>query len=144
MSAANLGQQSIDQRSMHPIWAGIDHVQVAIPIGGEDVARKFYVGVLRFGEVPKPASMAARGGAWFESGPTKIHVGAEAAFVPARKAHPALRVRGLRSFIAEVGIDVVWSDEIAGVDRCFIDDPFGNRIELIEVDGGYDDAENSL
>jgi catechol 2,3-dioxygenase-like lactoylglutathione lyase family enzyme len=117
----------------NPEWRGIDHVQVAIPVGGEPEARAFYVGVLGLDEIPKPASMAARGGAWFEAGATRIHVGAEAEFVPARKAHPALLVAGLRALIAATGLEVTWSDEIAGVDRCHVADPFGNRIELIEA-----------
>jgi catechol 2,3-dioxygenase-like lactoylglutathione lyase family enzyme len=122
--------------SAHPRheWTGIDHVQLAVPVGGEDEARAFYVGVLGLVEVPKPATMAARGGAWFEAGAVKIHVGAEEAFVPARKAHPALTVRGLVPLIESSGIDAKWNNEISGVIRCHIDDPFGNRIELIEAE----------
>ena len=114
-------------------WRGIDHVQVAIPVGGESVARGFYEGVLGLTEVPKPAPLAVRGGAWFEAGSTRLHVGPESEFVPARKAHPALVVSGLRAFIESSGLEARWSDEIPGVERCHIDDPFGNRIELVEA-----------
>ena len=114
-------------------WRGIDHVQLAIPVGAEDDARRFFVGVLGLTEVPKPPTMAARGGAWFESGATVVHVGAESNFVPARKAHPALLVADLRAFVDRTGLDVRWDDEIPGVVRCHIDDPFGNRIELVEA-----------
>jgi catechol 2,3-dioxygenase-like lactoylglutathione lyase family enzyme len=116
-----------------PEWRGIDHVQVAIPVGFEDAARSFYVGVLGLIEVPKPPALAARGGAWFEAGETRIHVGVEADFVPARKAHPALLIAGLRDFVDQSGLDVAWSDEIPDTVRCHVDDPFGNRIELIEA-----------
>ena len=114
-------------------WLGIDHVQLAIPVGQEDVARAFFVGTLGMVEVPKPPAMAARGGAWFRAGPTEVHVGAEADFVPARKAHPALLVADLREVVERTGLDARWSDEIAGSLRCHVDDPFGNRIELIEA-----------
>ncbi len=117
-----------------PEWIGIDHVQLAIPEGGEDTARAFYVGVLGLTEMPKPVVMAARGGAWFEAGPVKVHVGAEADFVPARKAHPALTMRKLREFIDERQLDATWNDEIEGLVRCHVDDPFGNRIELVDAD----------
>ncbi len=110
-------------------------MQVAIPVGGEDVARRFYVDVLGFTEVPKPPVLAARGGAWFEAGATAVHVGVEPDFVPARKAHPALLIRGLAEFVATTGLDARWSDEIPGTLRCHVDDPFGNRIELIEAGG---------
>ena len=113
-------------------WLAIDHVQIAIPVGGEAAAREFYAGVLGLREVPKPPVMAARGGCWFESGTLRVHLGVEADFRPARKAHPALVRRGLRAFIAASGLSATWSDEIPGTVRCHIADPFGNRIELIE------------
>ena len=116
-------------------WVGIDHVQLAIPVGSEDTARAFYVDVLGLAEVPKPPSMAARGGAWFEAGAVRVHVGAEEAFVPARKAHPALLITGLRDFVEAAQLDATWSDEIVGVVRCHVADPFGNRIELVEAGG---------
>lgn len=117
-----------------PDWIGIDHVQLAIPIGAEDRARQFYVGLLGFTEVPKPAELAKRGGAWFEAGDVRIHVGAEEPFVAARKAHPALTVRDLHGFIHASGLEAKWNTEIDGLVRCHVDDPFGNRIELIDVD----------
>ncbi len=112
---------------------GIDHVQLAMPAGAEDTARSFYCGVLGLHEVPKPAVLAARGGCWFELGSVRIHLGVEDGFVPARKAHPALLVRDLSGFVASSGLAVRWSDEIPGTVRCHLDDPFGNRIELIEA-----------
>ena len=114
-------------------WAGIDHVQVAIPVGGEDVARRFYAEALGLAEVPKPPALAARGGAWFEVGATRVHVGVEDPFAPARTAHPALLLRGLRDFVAASGLEVAWNDEIPGTLRCHVFDPFGNRLELIEA-----------
>lgn len=117
-------------------FQGIDHVQLAIPVGGKEQARAFFVGRLGMTELPKPPLLAARGGAWFAAGSVEIHVGAEVDFVPARKAHPALLVDGLRTFVSEAGLDARWNDEIPGLDRCHVDDPFGNRIELIEAAGG--------
>lgn len=122
-----------DDASAGSPWCGIDHVQLAIPVGAEGRARAFYVDVLGLTEVAKPPVMAARGGAWFEAGRTVVHVGADPEFVPARKAHPALLVADLRSFVADRGLDVRWSDEIPGTVRCHLDDPFGNRIELVEA-----------
>ena len=104
-----------------------------MPPGGEPVAREFYVGVLGFAEMPKPPAMAARGGCWFEAGAVKLHLGAEAEFVAARTAHPALLLHGLSDFVAARELSAIWNDEIVGTVRCHIDDPFGNRIELIEA-----------
>jgi catechol 2,3-dioxygenase-like lactoylglutathione lyase family enzyme len=114
---------------------GIDHVQLAMPQGGEDAARAFYCGLLGLAEVPKPMPLAARGGCWFAAGPVQLHLGVEADFRPARKAHPALLVADLAALAASLeaaGTRVRWDRELRGVSRCNIDDPFGNRIELIE------------
>ena len=133
------GDGQTPTRPQRERWVGIDHVQLAIPVGAEDEARAFYVGVLGLTEQPKPPTMASRGGAWFGAGSVRIHVGAEADFVPARKAHPALLMNELRSFISESGLIAKWNTEIEGLVRCHVDDPFGNRIELIDAASHRDD-----
>ncbi len=113
----------------------IDHVQLAMPAGEEDAARAFYAGVLGIPEVAKPPHLAARGGCWFEAGALKVHLGVEADFRPTRKAHPALLVRDLPALVADlraVGARVVDDEPLEGYDRAYVDDPFGNRIELME------------
>ncbi len=113
---------------------GIDHVQLAMPVGAEDMARAFYSGVLGLAEIDKPAVLAVRGGAWFQCGPVQLHLGADAAFQAARKAHPALLVEGFDSFVAELarkGVEIKSEDTVGGRLRATIHDPFGNRVELI-------------
>lgn len=113
---------------------GIEHVQLAMPAGREAEARKFYSGLLGIPETPKPPELAKRGGAWFEDSSVKIHLGVEADFRPARKAHPALLVRDLRTLVArlrEARVDVV-EEPLDGHYRVYVADPFGNRIELME------------
>ena len=118
-----------------PVILAIDHIQLAMPRGGEDVARAFYAGALGLSEVPKPAALAVRGGCWFEAGEVRIHLGVDDDFRPARKAHPALRVAGLQRLVESAALDIRWADELAAVTRGFVDDPFGNRIELMEAGG---------
>jgi catechol 2,3-dioxygenase-like lactoylglutathione lyase family enzyme len=113
---------------------GIDHVQLAMPPGREDEARGFYSRLLGIPEKTKPAELAKRGGAWFESAVVKIHLGVEVDFRPARKAHPALLVSDFRELVGrlrEAGIEVL-DDALAGYDRVYVSDPFGNRLELME------------
>ena len=114
---------------------GIDHVQVAMPAGSEGPARAFYSGMLGLPEIPKPAHLAVRGGAWFQCGAAQLHLGADAGFQAAKKAHPALTVDGFEEFAAALaaqGIEVRPEEEVAGLRRATIFDPFGNRVELIE------------
>lgn len=121
-----------------PHIAGIDHVQVAIPPGADDAARAFYGGVLGLPETPKPAPLNASGGMWFVTGVTQLHIGAQAGFVPAKKAHPAFIVQDFDAYCAllqERGVLVRKEPQVAGRRRAGIEDPFGNRIELIAAAG---------
>ena len=113
----------------------LDHVQLAMPPGMEAQARSFYEGVLGIPEVPKPPTLAVRGGCWFARGELKIHLGVESDFRPARKAHPAFVVEdlpGLIQRITEAGFIVHRDEPLVGYDRVYVHDPFGNRIELLE------------
>lgn len=115
--------------------AGLHHVQLAIPAGGEDTARRFYAGVLGLAEVAKPPTLAGRGGCWFAGPGSVIHLGVEEPFAPAAKAHPAFRVADLaasRRALEAAGAPLVADDSLPSVRRLYTADPFGNRIELIQ------------
>jgi catechol 2,3-dioxygenase-like lactoylglutathione lyase family enzyme len=116
------------------VITGYDHVQVAIPRGGEDDARAFYGGLLGMHEVAKPQALAVRGGCWFTSGAAVLHLGVEDPFMPARKAHPAFVVEdldALRAALEAAGHECIdASGEIPGVHRFHSRDPFGNRLEF--------------
>lgn len=113
----------------------IDHVQLAMPAGGERVARAFYGDLLGLSEVPKPIALQTRGGCWFEQGDVAVHLGVEADFRPARKAHPAFQVTDLDAFVGRLQVgDVIitWDDTLApAVRRFYAHDPFGNRLEFL-------------
>ena len=114
---------------------GIEHVQLAMPPGGEGAAREFYTGLLGLPERTKPPALAARGGCWFEAPGVKVHLGVEADFRPAQKAHPALLVddlAALQTALAAAGVEAVPDEPADGRERCYVSDPFGNRIELMQ------------
>ncbi len=113
----------------------IDHVQVAAPPASEAEARAFYGELLGLEELPKPEALAGRGGVWFALGAQELHVGIEQEFAPARKAHPAFRVRGLnelRTRLDRAGVETDEQGGIPGVRRFHVHDPFGNRLEFVE------------
>jgi catechol 2,3-dioxygenase-like lactoylglutathione lyase family enzyme len=114
----------------------IDHVQIAMPVGEEEEARRFYINVLGFSEIPKPPELSKRGGAWFQCEDVQLHLGVEADFRPARKAHPAFLVDDLERLITKVqgaGYETDTSQPpLDGYQRARVFDPFGNRIELME------------
>jgi catechol 2,3-dioxygenase-like lactoylglutathione lyase family enzyme len=116
--------------------AALDHVQLALPEGGEAAARRFYGELLGLAEVAKPEPLRASGGVWFEPG---LHLGIEDDFRPALKAHPALRMADLDAAadrLEAAGADVEWDERWPGVRRLYTHDPFGNRLELLAPPAG--------
>jgi catechol 2,3-dioxygenase-like lactoylglutathione lyase family enzyme len=113
----------------------IEHVQLAMPPGKESEARAFYEGLLGLPEVPKPPNLAKRGGCWFVRDTLRIHLGVEHDFRAARKAHPALVVEdlpALQALLVAAGYSFNTDEPLEGYDRIYVNDPFGNRIELME------------
>lgn len=113
----------------------IDHVQLAMPAHEEERARAFYSGVLGLREQSKPADLAGRDGVWFEHGMLKVHLGVEEDFRPAKKAHLAFLVEDLQEILeacTRAGYKVVQDEPLAGYERVYVYDPFGNRLELME------------
>lgn len=121
---------------------GLDHVLLAAPPGSEELLRAFYSGVLGMAELAKPPALAARGGCWFQAGDCQLHLGIEKGFTPPRKAHPGILVHGLTELAARLeaaaaepaGAETgpVWDDDLPGFRRCYVTDPVGNRLELLE------------
>jgi catechol 2,3-dioxygenase-like lactoylglutathione lyase family enzyme len=113
---------------------GIDHVQVVGPAGCEPAARAFYGGFLGLEELPRPTTLPDPDGCWFRVGDRQqLHVGIDRPFQPARKAHPSFLVDDLAVLIARLGaggIEATPDESIPGVERAFIADPFGNRLEI--------------
>jgi catechol 2,3-dioxygenase-like lactoylglutathione lyase family enzyme len=113
----------------------IHHVQLAAPPASEERQRAFWVGVLRFEEVEKPPALAGRGGCWFRGHGIEVHVSAEEAFRPARRAHPAFLVGELDGWadrLATAGYPVNWDADFPGMRRFYSEDPFSNRLEFLE------------
>src|SRR5450432_1544675 len=89
----------------------LHHVQLAIPPGAEDACRQFWGQILGLTELDKPPDQASRGGCWFGGGGLEVHLGVEADFRPAKKAHPGIEVRDLAMLAARLeaaGVKVTW------------------------------------
>ena len=122
------------------VICGLDHLQLAIPPGGEGAARAFYGGVLELVEEPKPSELAGRGGCWFAAGSFKLHLGVEKPFAPQRKAHPAMLCaapEALADRLTSRGHPVSWDEALPGRRRFFTEDPFGNRLEIMQDGHGF-------
>lgn len=115
--------------------SSIDHIQIAMPKGEEAQIRAFCA-LLGMTEIPKPPNLALRGGVWFVlPNGFQVHYGVEADFMPAKKAHPAFvcaDLDALAEALANANFNVIWDEELAPRRRFYTNDPFGNRIEMIE------------
>jgi catechol 2,3-dioxygenase-like lactoylglutathione lyase family enzyme len=121
---------------MNTLIIGLDHIQIAMPAGEEDTARAFYQGLLGLPEVAKPPNLARRGGVWFQGSGFQVHLGVEAGFQPAKKAHPCFQVSHLEELqqaLTAAGVAVIPDREIPNVLRFYATDPFGNRLEFMEI-----------
>jgi catechol 2,3-dioxygenase-like lactoylglutathione lyase family enzyme len=113
----------------------IDHVQIAIPKGGEDQARGFFGELLGLSELQKPPENAARRGCWFATADRQLHLGIDADFIAAQKAHVALRtdcLDELRARLERAGYHTQNDSDVDGRRRFFTHDPFGNRMEFMD------------
>jgi catechol 2,3-dioxygenase-like lactoylglutathione lyase family enzyme len=116
-------------------YVGINHVQLAAPAGCETAAQIFYGHILQMKEIEKPENLKQRGGVWFQCGLHQIHIGVQENFVPAKKAHPAFEVTHLEALRARLiveGVQITEDVPLEGYVRLFVNDPFGNRIELLQ------------
>ena len=114
------------------------HVQLALPPGGEDACRAFYVGVLGLTEVAKPPALAGRGGLWVRADGLELHLGVEEDFRPQRKAHPGIVVADLDSLARRLfdhHWPVRWDDDFPGFRRFYTEDSHGNRLEFLQPRG---------
>ena len=118
--------------------SGLHHVLLAIPPGGEDLARRYYGEILGMAELEKPPALAAKGGCWFRRGGLEVHLGVEKEFRAAAKAHPGVLVQDLDALAVRLkaaGADVEWDNGLPGYRRFYSRDLHGNRLELMEPAG---------
>ena len=120
----------------------LHHAQIPYPRGAEAEARRFYGEGLGLAEMPRPRELDDRPGMWFDLGHgQQLHLLALDEDVGSPSYHFALRVPDLAGTRAELRARGVASEDRErfaelGYDRCFVRDPFGNTIELLQVSSG--------
>ncbi len=113
----------------------LNHIQVCIPAGAENEARAFYGGLLGLTEISKPDALKTDGGVWYAIADVQIHVSVAPAPDKADR-HAAFEVENLSDIILYLqanGVTTRESRSVPNADRASFYDPFGNRIELLEL-----------
>ncbi|HZU14594.1 MAG TPA: VOC family protein [Chloroflexota bacterium] len=120
-----------------PRIIGLHHAQITVPVGEEDRARRFYCDLLDLTEIPKPESLRGRGGFWLQVGDRQVHIGTERGVDrSSTKAHLAYQVNGIEAWrerLRAAGVAIEESVPVDGATRFECRDPFGNRIEIIQL-----------
>lgn len=115
----------------------VHHAQIIVGTDQVEAAREFYCGLLGLQEIPKPASLLANGGFWCQLGAFQVHIGVEAGEARKQtKAHLAYAVTDLESWrekLLAAGLQIQASTPIPGMQRFECRDPFGNRMEFLEL-----------
>ena len=117
--------------------AALHHAQVFYPPGEEARARQFYAQALGLCEIERPPTLRDRAGIWFAAGTGQVHLSADRDLGLHPRRHFALRVDDLDAAIArlrDAGARFEDADPIPGWRRTYVFDPFGNKIELDQID----------
>jgi len=113
----------------------VDHFHVCVPPERLEEARLFYSGVIGLEQIERPDHLFSSGGYWFNIGDAQLHVGVEA---PLRRSirHTAVEVFDVtdaRRHLESQGVEIVEEPVIPGRERFAFIDPFGNRMELLQL-----------
>ena len=111
----------------------LNHIQICIPVGKENEARRLYTDILGLKEIPKPKELIPNGGVWYQIADIQLHIGTENE-INKSKRHPAFEVEDLskaRELLKRNNVKIKEEIQIPGQDRFSFFDPFGNRIELL-------------
>ena len=116
-----------------------DHVQVTVPRGAEEAAKRFYGDLLGLREIAKPDALRGRGGAWYDAHGAELHLSIEDLPVDAAmlsKRHVCLVVADLaaaRAAFEAAQVAIVPDDRpLPGWRRFYVRDPGGNRVEIAQ------------
>jgi catechol 2,3-dioxygenase-like lactoylglutathione lyase family enzyme len=113
----------------------LNHIQLCIPIGKEEEARKFYTDIIGLKEISKPNELIPNGGLWYQVADIQLHIGTEGE-INRSKRHPAFEVTNIeaaREILERHKIPIKEEIQIPGQKRFSFIDPFGNRIELLQI-----------
>ncbi len=110
----------------------IDHVSVIIT--DVERSRRFYGDLLGLKEIPKPRTFDFVV-VWYDLGNMHVHLLLKDKADTTSPRHFALRVadaQAARAYFREHSVPTSETTLIPGADRFFINDPDGNRIEIIQ------------
>jgi catechol 2,3-dioxygenase-like lactoylglutathione lyase family enzyme len=116
------------------VFKRIDHIHIAVPPEKLEDAKKFYIDVIGLELIDRPNHLFTTAGYWFNIGDVQLHVGVEPK-MPVSTRHTAFEVgdvNAAREYLAGK-VQLLEEPVIPGRSRFAFLDPFGNRIELLQL-----------
>jgi catechol 2,3-dioxygenase-like lactoylglutathione lyase family enzyme len=111
-----------------------DHIHICVSPEKLEEAKLFYTNVIGLELIERP-DVFTSAGYWFAIGNIDLHIGVEH-LLPRTIRHSAFEVTSIvaaRKHLQDHGIEIVEEPKIAGRERFAFIDPFGNRMELLEM-----------
>jgi catechol 2,3-dioxygenase-like lactoylglutathione lyase family enzyme len=112
----------------------VDHIHICVPAERLEEARCFYRDIIGLKEIHRPTELGDEG-IWFTAANIELHIGVEVT-LPATIRHTAFEVTNLeaaRQHLTENGVTIQKQRKLPGRNRFSFTDPFGNRMELLEM-----------
>jgi catechol 2,3-dioxygenase-like lactoylglutathione lyase family enzyme len=112
-----------------------DHIHICVPPERLEEAKQFYVDVIGLQQIERPNHLFSTTGYWFDIGNIQFHIGVEP-FWGRTSRHTAFEVADVtdaRAHLQKNNIEIVEEPHIPGRNRFAFIDPFGNRMELLQL-----------
>jgi catechol 2,3-dioxygenase-like lactoylglutathione lyase family enzyme len=113
----------------------VDHFHVCVTPERLEEAKLFYTQVIGLELIYRPDHLFSSAGYWLNIGDVQLHIGVEPV-LPTTIRHTALQiadVEAARLHLQRHNVDIIEEPVIPGRSRFAFLDPFGNRMELLQL-----------
>ena len=111
-----------------------DHIHICVPPERLEEARLFYTDIIGLEPTERP-DVFSSAGYWFRIADIELHVRVEES-LPRSIRHTAFEVSDVpaaRKYLESHGLEIMEEPQIPGRERFAFIDPFGNRMELLQL-----------
>jgi catechol 2,3-dioxygenase-like lactoylglutathione lyase family enzyme len=112
-----------------------DHIHICVPPELLQEAKLFYTQIMGLKLIERPDHLFSGAGYWFDIGDMQLHIGVEPA-LPQSIRHTAFEVADIaeaREHLTKNNVPITEEPKIPGRTRFAFIDPFGNRMELLQM-----------
>ena len=112
-----------------------DHIHICVPIERLEEAKEFYTSVIGLQEIERPNHLFSNAGYWFDIGNIQFHIGVEPV-LPRSIRHTAFEVADIAAawaLLVKNNVEILEEPVLPGRTRFAFIDPFGNRMELLQI-----------